>query len=78
MKTMIDAMQTGSATTNTETTGETRNSSSLREHMLTWLIVVVSVVMAVQVFRTVALQSEVNQSLDRLYQEAGQALPVKS
>jgi hypothetical protein len=38
----------------------------------------VSVVMAVQVFRTVALQSEVNQSLDRLYQEAGQALPVKS
>ena len=77
MNTKIESMQNELANTNTEVI-KTRKSSSPREQILTWLIVVASVAVAVQVFRTVALQMEVNRSLDQLYEEAGQALPIKS
>lgn len=55
-----------------------RKAASPRELILTWLIVVASLIVAIQVFRTVALQLEVNRSLDQLYEEAGQPLPAKS
>jgi len=77
MNTMIESMQNELANTNTEAI-KTRKASSPREQILTWLIIVASVAVAVQVFRTVALQMEVNRSLDQLYEEAGQALPIKS
>lgn len=70
MKTMIDSTQFEVSKTN-----EPRKVSSPREHILTWLIVAASLVVAIQVFRTVAMQLEVNQALDRLYEEAGRALP---
>lgn len=74
---MIDTMKPEAANTNTDQIAP-RKASSPREQILTVLIVVASLAVAVQVFRTVALQMEVNRSLEQLYEEAGQALPIKS
>lgn len=74
---MIDSTQPEIANANTANAAP-RKAASPREHILTWLIVVVFLVVVVQVLRTVSLQLEVNHSLDRLYNEAGQALPRKS
>lgn len=77
MKTMISATMPELANTNTDKV-EPKKLSGPREQILTLLIMVASVAVAIQVFRTVALQMEVNRSLEQLYEEAGQALPVKS
>jgi len=74
---MIDAKQPEAATTIADKIAP-RMASSPREQILTWLVMVISLIAAIQVFRTVALQLQVNQSLDQLYHDAGQALPVKS
>jgi len=77
MNTMLESNQPEIANTNTANVAP-RKAARRRENVLTWLVVVVSLVVVIQVFRTVALQLEVNHSLDRLYDEAGQALPRKS
>ena len=77
MKTMIESTPPEVANTNADKV-EPKKPSNAREHILTWLIAVASLVVAIQVFRTVALQLEVNHALDELYEVAGQASPSKS
>ncbi len=77
MNTMTESMKPETDAANQGTIARP-NLSHPRELMLTWLIVIASVVMAVQVFRAVAMQLEVNNALDRLYESAGESLISES
>ena len=77
MNTMIDTMEPAIATETSERV-KPRKATSVREHILAWLIVVAAVVAAIQVFRTVTTQLEVNQVLDELYEMVGQPTPPQS
>ena len=77
MNTMIDTMEPAIATETPERV-KPRKATSVREHILAWLIVVAAVVAAIQVFRTVTTQLEVNQALDDLYEMVGQPTPPQS
>jgi hypothetical protein len=77
MNTMNESVQLEITNTNPEAQN-LRKTTRPRDRVLACLIAAVALAMVIQVFRTVALQVEVNQSLDRLYHEAGQPLPAKS
>ncbi|MCL4786006.1 MAG: hypothetical protein KJ070_04320 [Verrucomicrobia bacterium] len=77
MNTMTESMKPETEAANQGTIARP-NLSHPRELMLTWLIVIASVVMAIQVFRAVAMQLEVNNALDRLYESAGESLISES
>jgi hypothetical protein len=77
MNTMTESTKPENDATNPDTIARP-NLSHMRELVLTWLIVIASVVMVVQVFRAVAMQLEVNSALDRLYESAGESLVSES